>query len=72
MSPIIVGDEDEFHELVKDVFEQVTQRVSYAKKWCEKFLNFQKISGLLARYPCSLRLSAAALIVNNLLHKSVR
>jgi transposase len=40
ISPIIVGDEDEFHELVKDVFEQVTQRVSYAKKWCEKFLNF--------------------------------
>jgi len=44
MSPIIVGDEDEFHELVKDVFEQVTQRVSYAKKWCEKFLSFQKLS----------------------------
>jgi len=44
MSPIIVGDEDEFHELVKDVFEQVTQRVSYAKKWCEKFLDFQKLS----------------------------
>ncbi|NHN63693.1 IS630 family transposase, partial [Haloarcula sp. JP-Z28] len=39
-----VGDEDEFHELVKDVFEQVTQQVSYAKKWCEKFLNFQKLS----------------------------
>jgi len=44
MSPIIVGDEDEFHELVKDVFERVTQRVSYAKKWCEKFLSFQKLS----------------------------
>lgn len=44
MSPIIVGDEDEFHELVKDVFEQVTQQVSYAKKWCEKFLSFQKLS----------------------------
>jgi transposase len=44
MSPIVVGDEDEFHELVKDVFEQVTQRVSYAKKWCEKFLRFQKLS----------------------------
>jgi len=44
MAPIIVDDEDEFHELVKDVFEQVTRRVSYAKKWCEKFLNFQKLS----------------------------
>ena len=44
MAPIIVEDEDEFHDLVKDVFEQVTQRVSFAKKWCEKFLNFQKLS----------------------------
>jgi len=32
MSPIIVGDEDDFHDLVKDVFEQVTQRGSYGKK----------------------------------------
>jgi transposase len=31
MAPIIVDDEDEFHELVKDVFEQVTRQVSYAK-----------------------------------------
>ena len=44
MAPIIVEDEDEFHELVKDVFERVTERVSYAKQWCEKFLNFQKLS----------------------------
>jgi transposase len=44
MSPIIVHDEEEFHELVKEVFEQVTQRISFAKKWCEKFLNFQKLS----------------------------
>ena len=44
MSPIIVQDEAEFHELVKDVFEQVTQRVSFAKKWAKKFLDFQKIS----------------------------
>ena len=44
MSPIHVGDEDVFNELAKDIFEQVTQRVSYIKKWCEKFLNFQKLS----------------------------
>ena len=44
MSPIIVQDEAEFHELVRNVFEQVTQRISFAKKWAEKFLDFQKIS----------------------------
>lgn len=42
MAPIIVEDEDEFHELVKDVFDQVTQRISFAKDWCQKFLDFQK------------------------------
>lgn len=44
MSPIIVDDEDEFHALVQDVFEQLTQRVSFAKKWAENFLDFQKLS----------------------------
>lgn len=44
MAPIIIEDEDEFHDLVKDVFEQVTQRVSFAKKWAKKFLDFQKLS----------------------------
>jgi len=42
MAPIIVEDEDEFHELVKDVFDQVTQRISFARDWCEKFLDLQK------------------------------
>ena len=42
MAPIIVEDEDEFHELVKDVFDQVTQRISFARDWCQKFLDFQK------------------------------
>jgi hypothetical protein len=41
MAPIIVEDEEEFHELVKDVFDQVTQRISFAKDWCEKFLGLQ-------------------------------
>jgi len=31
IASIIVEDEDEFHELVKDVFDQVTQRISFAK-----------------------------------------
>jgi hypothetical protein len=44
MSPIIVDDEQEFHDLVKDVSEQVTQRVSYAKQWAKDFLDFQKLS----------------------------
>ncbi len=43
MSPII-HDEQEFHDLVKDVFDQVTQRVSYTKKWAKEFHVFQKIS----------------------------
>jgi hypothetical protein len=44
MAPIIVEDEDEFHELVKDVFAQVTQRISFARDWCQKFLDFQRFS----------------------------
>ena len=39
MAPIIVEDEDEFHELVKDVLDQVTQRISFAGDWCQKFLD---------------------------------
>ena len=39
MAPIIVEDEDEFHELVKDVLDQVTQRISFARDWCQKFLD---------------------------------
>lgn len=33
-----------FNELVKDVFDQVIQRVSFARKWAAKFLDFQKLS----------------------------
>ncbi len=44
MAPIVVDDEDEFKELVKDTFEQITQRVSFAEKWCQKFISFQKFS----------------------------
>ena len=44
MCPIIVENEAEFKDLVQDMFEQITRRVSYAKSWCEKFLDFQKLS----------------------------
>jgi transposase len=44
MCPIIVEDEDEFKDLVQETFEQITERISFAKQWCEKFLNFQKLS----------------------------
>jgi transposase len=42
MATIIVEDEDEFHKLVKDVFDQVTHCISFSKDWCQKFLDFQK------------------------------
>ena len=44
MAPIIVEDESAFKELVKETFEQITERISFAQKWCEKFLDFQKLS----------------------------
>ncbi|ELZ07528.1 IS630-type transposase ISHwa7 [Natrialba aegyptia DSM 13077] len=40
MAPSIVENEDEFKELVKDTFDQITQRISFAKKWCPEFLSF--------------------------------
>ena len=44
MAPIIVEDEDEFKELVKETFAQITNRISFAKKWCQKFISFRKLS----------------------------
>ncbi len=44
MCPIIVDDEGEFRDLVKETLEQITHRISFAKKWCQKFLGFQKLS----------------------------
>ena len=42
--PIIVEDVAEFKDLVHETFEQITERISFAKKWCQKFLDFQKLS----------------------------
>jgi transposase len=44
MCPIIVENENEFKNLVQKTFKQITERVSFAKKWCQKFLDFQKLS----------------------------
>jgi hypothetical protein len=44
MAPIAVEDEDEFKDLVQDTFQKIAQRISFVKKWCEKFLDFQKLS----------------------------
>ena len=41
---IVVEDEDEFKDLVQETFEKLPHRISFAKKWCEKFLDFQKLS----------------------------
>ena len=44
MCPIIVENQNEFKDPVQEMFEQITERVSFAKKWCQKFLDFQKLS----------------------------
>ena len=44
MAPIVVENEDEFKDLVQETFGKITQRISFAKQWCEKFLDFQKLS----------------------------
>jgi len=44
MAPIVVEDEDEFKDLVQETFEKIPHRISFAKKWREKFLDFQKLS----------------------------
>jgi transposase len=44
MAPIVVENGDEFKYLIQEHFEKITQCISSAKKWCEKFLDFQKLS----------------------------
>jgi len=44
MCPIIVENEEEFKDLVRETFEQITERVSFTKKWCQKFLDPRKLS----------------------------
>ncbi|RLM83501.1 IS630 family transposase, partial [Halobellus sp. Atlit-38R] len=35
---------EEFRTLLSDVFEQLTNRVSFAKNWVAEFLDLQKLS----------------------------
>jgi hypothetical protein len=44
MAPIVVESEAEFKRLVQETFEKITKHISFAKKWCEQFLDFQKSS----------------------------
>lgn len=44
MCPIIVEDADEFKALVQETLEQIIEHISFAKKWYEEFINFQKLS----------------------------
>ena len=44
LSPITVDSTDEFCSLVRDQFQQLTTKVSFAAAWIDRFLNIQKIS----------------------------
>ena len=44
LSPLIVESAEEFRTLLSDVFEQLTNRVSFAKNWVAEFLDLQKLS----------------------------
>ena len=44
LSPLIVESAEEFRTLLSDVFEQLTNRVSFAKDWVAEFLDLQKLS----------------------------
>ena len=44
ISPISVSSTEEFCSLVRDVFDDLTEKVSFAADWIERFLNIQKLS----------------------------
>jgi len=44
ISPITVSSTDEFCTLVRGVFQQLTDKVSFAAEWIDRFLNIQKLS----------------------------
>ena len=46
---IMVENEDEFLELVKDSFDRITNDISFAKKWCQKFFSRDDCSSMI--YP---------------------
>lgn len=44
ISPIAVSSTEEFCTLVRTVFDRLTQKVSFATDWIERFLEIQKLS----------------------------
>lgn len=44
ISPIAVDSTDEFCELVRRTFDSLTDKVSFAADWTDRFLNIQKLS----------------------------
>lgn len=44
LSPIRVDSTDEFCSLVRDHFQQLTTKVSFAAAWIDRYLNIQKLS----------------------------
>lgn len=44
LSPITVDSTDEFCSLVRDHFQQLTTKVSFAAAWIDRFLEIQKLS----------------------------
>jgi transposase len=44
ISPIAVASRAEFRNVVRDTFETLTRRVSFAQDWIDRFLNIQKLS----------------------------
>lgn len=44
ISPIAVSSTDEFCSLVGEVFQELTDKVSFAADWIDRFINIQKLS----------------------------
>jgi len=44
ISPIAVDSTDEFCDLVRRTFDALTDKVSFAADWVDRFLNIQKLS----------------------------
>ena len=44
ISPITVQSVEEFCGLVREQFHELTEKVSFAESWIERFLNIQKLS----------------------------
>lgn len=44
ISPIAVSSTDEFCSMVRATFQQLTEKVSFAVDWIERFLEIQRIS----------------------------